>query len=75
MWTTEQVAEFLGIPARNVRKQLSRWGVGVHDREPGKGGANRYLAEAVKEAKAKAPGRAWRASEKNSDTDTPASAP
>lgn len=60
VWTTDQVAEFLGIPARNVRKQLARWGVQVYDREPGRGGANRYLAEHVRTAKANAPGKGWR---------------
>lgn len=66
VWTTDQAAEHLGIPARNVRKQLARWGVQPHDREPGRGGANRYLAADVRDAKANARGKAWRAGEKTS---------
>jgi hypothetical protein len=72
IWTTAQTAEYLGIPARNVRKQVAtRWGVKVYDREPGRAGANRYRAADVIDAAAKAPGKGWRASEK--DTAVPRS--
>lgn len=57
VWTTDQVAKHCGIDSTSVRKTMSRWGVAVHDREPGKGGQNRYLADAVRAAKQKAPGK------------------
>lgn len=57
LWTTEQVAEHFGIDPTSVRKTMSRRGVEVYDREPGKGGQNRYLAEPVREAKKQAPGK------------------
>jgi hypothetical protein len=64
VWTTVQVGEYLGVAPTSVRKQMERWGVEVHDREPGKGGANRYRADDVRAARERAPGRAWRAGEK-----------
>ncbi|HEY3478576.1 MAG TPA: hypothetical protein VGL02_06695 [Streptomyces sp.] len=57
VWTTEQVAAYLDIPTSSVRKYMTRWGVTAHDRAPGKGGANRYLADQVRAAKAAAPGK------------------
>ena len=57
VWTTEEVAAHCGITPTSVRKTMRRWGVEPHDRAPGVGGANRYLADAVRTAAAAAPGK------------------
>lgn len=56
IWTTDQVAEYCGIKPASVRKAMARWGVPVHDREVGRGGQNRYPADAVRAAASAAPG-------------------
>jgi hypothetical protein len=61
VWTTEEVAEHCDISPSSVRKTMTRWGVDVYDRAPGKAGANRYLAEQVRAAAAAAPGKGHRA--------------
>lgn len=68
VWTTDDVAEHLGISPTSVRKTLTRWGVQPHDRAPGRAGANRYLAQEVREAAAKAPGKGNRTPRKQVDT-------
>ncbi|MFC8723787.1 hypothetical protein [Streptomyces bacillaris] len=52
LWTTSQVAEYLGYTGKSAtgsaRRQLSRWGVTPVRREPGRGGESLYEAEKVK---------------------------
>ena len=57
VWTTAQVAEYCGIKDTVVSNRMSRLGVPVHDREPGRGGRNRYKAALVQAAVAAAPGK------------------
>lgn len=61
LWTTEQVATYLGIAQGSARKTLSRWGVEPYDREPGRNGSHRYVADDVRAAHASAPGTGNRA--------------
>lgn len=60
LWTTSQVAEWWGIAASAVPSTLQRRGVPVDSRAPGRGGQNRYRADLVRQAKARAPGRGAR---------------
>lgn len=57
IWTTDQVAEHCGIKPTVVSNRMIRLGVPVHDREPGRGGRNRYLADLVRAAVDAAPGK------------------
>lgn len=57
VWTTDQVAEHCGISAASVSNKMNRIGVPVLDREPGRGGKNRYLADLVRAKVAAAPGK------------------
>ncbi len=57
VWTTDQVAEHCGIKDTVVSNRMIRLGVPVHDREPGRGGRNRYLADLVRTATSAAPGK------------------
>jgi hypothetical protein len=57
VWTTDQVAEHCGIAPQSVSNKMARLGVPVHDREPGRGGRNRYLARLVRAKVAAAPGK------------------
>jgi hypothetical protein len=56
VWTTRQVAEYCGIKDTAVSNKMRRLDVPVHDREPGRGGRNRYLARLVRAAVDAAPG-------------------
>ena len=56
IWTTAQVAEYCGIKPGSVYRRMERHGVPVHDREPGRGGANRYREDLVRASVAAAPG-------------------
>lgn len=57
VWTTDQVAEHCGIKSTVVSNKMNRLGVPVLDREPGRGGKNRYDADLVRAAVAAAPGK------------------
>ncbi|ANZ35271.1 hypothetical protein BBK82_03450 [Lentzea guizhouensis] len=57
VWTTPEVAKFCGIKDTVVSNRMIRLGVPVYDREPGRAGRNRYLANLVRDAVAKAPGK------------------
>lgn len=57
VWTTDQVAEHCGIKPTVVSNKMNRLGVPVYDREPGRGGKNRYLADLVRAKVAAAPGK------------------
>jgi hypothetical protein len=57
VWTTAQVAEYCHIKDTVVSNRMIRLGVPVHDREPGRGGRNRYLADLVRDKVAAAPGK------------------
>ena len=57
VWTTAQVAEYCKIKDSVVSNRMKRLGVPVHDREPGRGGRNRYLAGLVRAAVDAAPGK------------------
>jgi hypothetical protein len=57
VWTTGQVAAHCGIEPQSVSNRMSRLGVPVYDREPGRGGRNRYDADLVKAAVARATGK------------------
>lgn len=48
MWTTSQVAEYLGIVNNSVRAQMHRWGIPVLHRAVGRNGENMYDAAAVR---------------------------
>jgi hypothetical protein len=62
LWTTEQVADYLGITRDAARKQLSRWGITATYRYPQ--GRNLYgslfLASQVRSAHVSRPGRGAR---------------
>lgn len=57
VWTTEQVADYCNIKPSGVSNKMNRLDVPVHDREPGRGGRNRYLAHLVREKVDAAPGK------------------
>jgi hypothetical protein len=57
VWTTDQVAQHLGIEPRSVRKTMSRWGIAVSGREPGRAGANLYPADEVRAGKSASQGK------------------
>lgn len=66
VWTTDQVAEHCGIKPTVVSNRMIRLGVPVYDREPGRGGRNRYLAALVRAAVDAAPGKGNRTPRKPS---------
>lgn len=57
IWTTAKVAEYCGIKDTVVSNRMIRLGVPVYDREPGRAGRNRYLADLVRAAVDAAPGK------------------
>lgn len=57
IWTTAEVAKYCGIKDTVVSNRMIRLGVPVHDREPGRGGRNRYLAHLVRAEVDAAPGK------------------
>lgn len=69
IWTTDQVAEHCGVKPSVVSNKMLRLGVPVHDREPGRGGRNRYLAAQVRAAVAAAPGKGNRTPRKAKQDD------
>lgn len=58
LWTTDEVAAYLGYTGDQARKivsnQLRRWGLEPYDREPGRSGQNRWRVTEVKAAQASA---------------------
>ncbi|MEU2427749.1 hypothetical protein ABZ619_43380 [Streptomyces sp. NPDC007851] len=61
LWTVSVVAAYLGFTGDSAtgsaRKQLSRWGIAAHSREPGRSGQSLYLAAQVRAAHEARPGR------------------
>jgi hypothetical protein len=57
VWTTDEVAAYCGISPASVSNKMIRLGVSPYDREPGRNGRNRYLAEVVRAACDAAPGK------------------
>ncbi|MGW5657810.1 hypothetical protein [Streptomyces humi] len=55
------VAAYLGFTGKSAtgsaRKQMSRWGIAAHSREPGRSGQSLYLAAQVRAAREARPGR------------------
>lgn len=49
-WSTEQVAQYLGISINGADRALKRWQISPVGREPGRGGQNLYDAGAVRDA-------------------------
>ncbi|MGA5819742.1 hypothetical protein ACPC54_18015 [Kitasatospora sp. NPDC094028] len=64
LWTIDQVADYLGAAsASSARRTLSRWGVTATDYVPHPASGRpqaRYLADAVRAAKAGRPGQGRR---------------
>ncbi|MEU3521374.1 hypothetical protein ABZ770_40055 [Streptomyces sp. NPDC006654] len=61
LWTVSAVAAYLGFTGESAtgsaRRQLSRWGIAAHSREPGRSGQSLYLAAQVRAAHEARPGR------------------
>lgn len=64
LWTTEDVAQFLGLQGNNRRstalRQLKRWNVEPVGRTPGREGGNQYRPADVKAAHATRTGQGIR---------------
>jgi len=60
VWTSAEVAAHCEIDIDYVRKRMSRLGVEPVDRETGRTGRHRYLADQVRAAVAAAPGKGRR---------------